>query len=148
MKNYTKNNTKKVLFIVQSSFILIALVAFAAMDTKAQIKEVSSDNIVEEISTQNNKVKKLCSKLEIPYNKDADVKLLQFINDWLGTKYSYGGYSKSGIDCFGYTNQIYTNIYKKKIPRSSKDIHAQCMQIKRNALYEGDMVFCATGDDP
>jgi hypothetical protein len=91
-----------------------------------------------------NKLEKLCKKLELPLNEDADIALLELINEWLGTAYCYGGNSKSCIDCSGFTNQVYTTLYNKTIPRVSSEIHAKSMPIKKYALYQGDLVFFAT----
>ena len=39
---------------------------------------------------------------------------------------------------------MYKEIYKKEIPRVSRDIYANSMPIRKYALYEGDLVFFAT----
>ena len=93
---------------------------------------------------EESKVKKLCDKLELPFNETANEQLLSFINDWMGTSYCYGGSTKKCVDCSGFTNQIYNNVFELKIPRSSADIHSKSMPIKKHALYEGDLVFFAT----
>lgn len=97
-----------------------------------------------ESSVSNNKLERLCKKLELPYNEDAEIGLLELVDDWLGTAYCFGGNSKSCIDCSGFTNQIYKTLYNKSIPRVSSDIHAKSMPIKKYALYQGDLVFFAT----
>lgn len=91
-----------------------------------------------------NKLEKLCKKLELPMNEDAQQELLEFIDDWLGTSYCYGGNSKSCIDCSAFTNQVYEVIYHKTIPRVSRDIYAKSLPIEKYALYQGDLVFFAT----
>ena len=86
----------------------------------------------------------LCTKLNLPQNNEADIVLLELIIEWFGTRYCYGGSSKKCTDCSGFTNNIYKDVYKKEIPRVSSDIYANCMPIRKNALYEGDLVFFAT----
>ncbi|WP_068821981.1 C40 family peptidase [Pedobacter psychrophilus] len=68
-------------------------------------------------------------------------KLYEFIDDWEGTKYQFGGLSKSGIDCSGLVFLIYQDVYHKQIPRITSQ---QVEIIKRkyeNQFKEGDLIF-------
>lgn len=69
------------------------------------------------------------------------IELYAFIDDWLGVKYKYGGTSKSGVDCSGFTNMLYYNVFKKELPRSSSDIAAVAKKVSKKELSEGDFVF-------
>ncbi|HBN03373.1 MAG TPA: hypothetical protein DD396_04955 [Bacteroidetes bacterium] len=89
-------------------------------------------------------IKKICTKLQIPNNLEANNDLLHFIVDWIGTPYCYGGETKKCTDCSGFTTNLYLTIYKKYIPRSSREIFNNCLPISKHALYEGDLVFFAT----
>ncbi|WP_068472446.1 C40 family peptidase [Saccharicrinis aurantiacus] len=60
---------------------------------------------------------------------------------WLGTRYRYGGNTKSGIDCSGLTCQVYKSTYNISIPRSSADQHAKSKKVGKHSLKEGDLVF-------
>ncbi|HET8828385.1 MAG TPA: NlpC/P60 family protein [Pelobium sp.] len=67
--------------------------------------------------------------------------LYNFIDDWEGTKYQYGGLSKRGVDCSGLVYLIYQEVYGKSIPRTTSQ---QVKIIKRkyeSQLREGDLVF-------
>lgn len=67
--------------------------------------------------------------------------LYEFIDDWEGTKYQFGGLSKRGIDCSGLVYLIYQEVYGKQIPRITSQ---QIEIIKRKyegQLKEGDLVF-------
>ena len=39
-------------------------------------------------------------------------KLYAFIDSWYGTKYKYGGMTKAGVDCSGFCNILYKEVYK------------------------------------
>lgn len=69
------------------------------------------------------------------------LELYAFIDDWLGVKYKYGGTTKNGVDCSGFTNLLYNNVFKKELPRSSSDIAAVAKSVAKKELSEGDFVF-------
>jgi probable lipoprotein NlpC len=59
---------------------------------------------------------------------------------YLGTPYRHGGDNKSGIDCSGLTLQSYLAA-GVKLPRSSRDQALFGMEIKRQDLKPGDLLF-------
>lgn len=68
-------------------------------------------------------------------------KLYEFIEEWKGTKYEFGGLSKRGIDCSGLVYLAFRDAYGKQIPRNTSQ---QLEMIKRKyegQLKEGDLVF-------
>ncbi len=110
----------------------------------AQNDRLQQDTDLSKKSTDSS-IAKLCKQLNIPNNPEANKELLLFTIDWHGTPYCYGGSSKKGTDCSGFTSNVYKSVYKKNIPRVSRDIYSNCMPISKYALYEGDLVFFATG---
>lgn len=91
--------------------------------------------------------KHLCEKLDIPYNDEAEINLLEFILDWKGTPYCYGGSSKKCTDCSGFTLNMYREVYHTPIPRVSRDVYRNSLPLAKYSLYQGDFVFFATGKD-
>lgn len=71
------------------------------------------------------------------------IELYAFIDEWVGVKYKYGGTTKKGVDCSGFTNLLYNNVFKKELPRSSSDIAAVAKSVSKKELSEGDFVFFA-----
>ena len=68
-------------------------------------------------------------------------KLYEFIEEWKGTKYEFGGLNKRGIDCSGLVYLAYRDVWNKQIPRNTSQ---QLEIIKRKyegQLKEGDLVF-------
>jgi len=64
---------------------------------------------------------------------------------WLGVPYRYGGLSRKGLDCSGFTYLIYQKVYRKKIPRNTSDLAKMNMhKISKGDLQTGDLVFFAT----
>ena len=64
-----------------------------------------------------------------------------FISEWLGTPYKYGGLSRRGVDCSGFAHLLMLHVYKKEIPRISKDQYRKGRKINRSRLLRGDLVF-------
>lgn len=62
---------------------------------------------------------------------------------WLGTRYLYGGDSKSGTDCSGLVMRVYHNVCGVKIPRSTREQVKYCTKVARNKIRPGDLVFFA-----
>jgi len=78
-------------------------------------------------------------KIDIPAT--ANVKLLEAVDSWIGTPYRYGGKDRSGTDCSAFCMNIYLEVYRHEIARSTKDILEQARVVKREELKEGDLVF-------
>ncbi|MDF1880213.1 C40 family peptidase [Sulfurimonas sp. MAG313] len=64
---------------------------------------------------------------------------------WKGTPYRYGGLSKNGVDCSGFVYQTYKQLFKIKLPRSTKDQVRQGKRVYVSQLRAGDLVFFKTG---
>ncbi len=75
----------------------------------------------------------------------SDKALIKEAKSWIGTKYKYGGHSRSGTDCSGFVMQVYKAVYDFKLPRTSRDQHDFCKKINKKDLKVGDLVFFATG---
>jgi len=122
-------------------FVLISLLSIAwnsiAQEDSTIVYSTADTQKIKELS-------KICSELGLPENETANYDLLAFTLDWRGTPYCYGGSTKKGTDCSGFTSRVYKQIYKKDIPRVSNEIYTNSMPIKKHALYEGDLVFFAT----
>ena len=63
------------------------------------------------------------------------------IEPWLGTPYRYAGKTKKGIDCSGFSNVIYSQIYCTPLSGGSHDIFKKVELVDENDLQEGDLVF-------
>lgn len=85
---------------------------------------------------------KYAALLGVTRDKIDNKKLYAFVDRWLHTSYSYGKQSSKGIDCSGFTQMLYDEVYKKKLPRTSE---AQYEAInKKKYPAEGDLVFFTT----
>lgn len=71
--------------------------------------------------------------------------LISEAQGWIGTRYQYGGDSKSGTDCSGLVMRVYGNVCGLKIPRSTREQVRYCTKVARNKMQPGDLVFFASG---
>lgn len=76
--------------------------------------------------------------------KKLDASTRQLIDEaegWLGTRYIYGGHSKSGTDCSGFVMEVYRNAANIKLPRTTVEQRNFCRNINFDKLDAGDLVF-------
>lgn len=88
---------------------------------------------------------KTANRLGIDIDRTDDHALLKECAAWLGTPYAYGGNTKQGVDCSGFTCAIYNNVYGVQLHRRSRDQYEKDVRRKKKgALQMGDLVFFST----
>lgn len=120
------------------SMLLISALFFTSCKSK---KNTASSSKTTFDKPSNKVASKYADAMDVSKNKIKNGGLYDFIDDWEGTKYQFGGLSKRGIDCSGLTYLIYKDVYGKQIPRVTSQ---QVKIIKRkyeSQLKEGDLVF-------
>ena len=69
--------------------------------------------------------------------------MLKEIDSWMGTPYLYGGNSRSGVDCSGFTQSVYEAV-DIQIPRTASQQAAAAESINPSNLKFGDLLFFNT----
>ena len=82
--------------------------------------------------------------LDVPVEMINDNKLLELIESWYGTKYKFGGDSRDGVDCSGFTRAFMLSYEDIILPRRSEDQYLKSTRIKKKKLRQGDLVFFKT----
>jgi hypothetical protein len=82
--------------------------------------------------------------MNAPVEELNNDKLINFIDEWYGTKYRLGGEDKNGVDCSAFVQSFMESLYEIEVPRTSKEQYAQSQRIKKSQLNEGDLVFFHT----
>lgn len=72
-----------------------------------------------------------------------DNRMMDEIESWMGTPYVYGGESRSGVDCSGFTQAVYRAM-DVAIPRTASQQAASADQVDPRAIKFGDLVFFNT----
>jgi hypothetical protein len=72
--------------------------------------------------------------------KVADA-LVSEARTWIGTPYKWGGHDKSGADCSGFLMEVFKAAVDVKIPRTTKDQREQCIEVDRDNISVGDIIF-------
>ncbi|MCD4848023.1 MAG: C40 family peptidase [Candidatus Aegiribacteria sp.] len=72
-----------------------------------------------------------------------DNDMLKEIDSWMGTPYLYGGNSRSGVDCSGFTQSVYEAV-DIQIPRTASQQAAAAESINPSNLKFGDLLFFNT----
>jgi len=63
------------------------------------------------------------------------------VQPWLGTPYKYGGTDRRGIDCSGFTREMYRTVAGIELPRTAETQFSVGVSVPRTALQPGDLVF-------
>ncbi|UAY50617.1 C40 family peptidase [Ferruginibacter albus] len=93
-----------------------------------------------------------CSSLQFKYGLLLDtavelitnLKLYGFIDEWMSTRYKYGGTTQDGIDCSAFASTLINNVYAVTLPRTAKEQYTATDRLYRDDLKEGDLVFFNT----
>ena len=93
-----------------------------------------------------------CKSIQFKYAQlmDMDIEditnftMFHFVEDWLKTRYRYGGTTKAGIDCSAFTGLLLATVSGIKVPRTAKQQYAASKKISREEIKEGDLVFFNT----
>lgn len=149
------------------AFIFILLLGFSCRNVVEHIKEVqkqsnesSESKIFVEFPFENNKnivtktdVQPLpeivvseeheffSKKWNVTLDKNKDINLIKEIDKWIGTPYRSGGTTSQGMDCSGFVNEVFKNVYNIDLHRRSVDIWQNSMPVKLQDLKFGDLVF-------
>ena len=73
-----------------------------------------------------------------------DNALLEHIDEWYGTRYRYGGTTKSGIDCSAFVQAIYLSAFAVSLPRTARDQYRNSQIVSATQMKTGDLVFFNT----
>jgi len=70
--------------------------------------------------------------------------LYNFIDEWWGTRYRYGGTTKKGVDCSSFTGKVLESVYGITAPRTATEQFDVAEKFSVDQLVEGDLVFFDT----
>jgi len=122
-------------------FSLVIALFFSILAVQAQTKNVPTP-APDKSDDQESLAKDYLSQvMGVALKATSNVKLFQFVYDWVGTPYRFGGSTKKGIDCSAFTQELYTKVFNMDIKRSSRDIFSMVTPVGKDDLKEGDLMF-------
>ena len=122
--------------------ILAIALFFSVLAAQAQTKTIPNQPVDKPADEQENLAKDYLSQImKVALSATSNIKLFNFVYDWIGTPYRFGGSSKKGIDCSAFTKQLYSEVFNLDIKRSSRDIFSMVSPVAKDELKEGDLVF-------
>ena len=122
--------------------ILAITLCLSIFVAQAQTKSTASQPADKAPDEQDGLIKEYFSQIMgVALSTTSNVKLFQFVYDWVGTPYHFGGDSRRGIDCSGFTKELYSKVFNLTIKRNSRDIFSMVSPVRKDELQEGDLVF-------
>ncbi len=73
-----------------------------------------------------------------------DNPLLEYVDEWYGTRYRYGGTTKAGVDCSAFVQAIYLSAFAVGLPRTAREQFRNARIISATEMKTGDLVFFNT----
>lgn len=89
----------------------------------------------------------LPSVTEIDVNNPNEIRaqLLKQLDEWQGVPYRYGGLSKKGVDCSGFTYLTFAEQFGIRLPRTTGAQVKKGIVVSQEELLPGDLIFFHTG---
>ena len=119
-------------------------IAEPVKNKKETVAIVSKENMPFTIEQCNQLQFKYAMMMDVDVEAVANKLLYNFIDDWWGTRYRYGGTDRRGIDCSAFCSKLMTNVYGVNLDRTAREQFRQCEKIANEDLKEGDLVFFNT----
>ncbi|KAA8485602.1 lipoprotein Spr [Arcticibacter tournemirensis] len=116
--------------VIVAILIVLTYVSTQAQTTKKTTED--PDNLAKDYFSQ---------IMGVAVSATSNVKLYQFVYDWLGTPYRLGGDTKRGIDCSGFAFELYEKVFNTVIGNNSRNIFSMVNPVSKDELQEGDLVF-------
>ena len=153
-RNNIQNRNFPVFFI--SKYVLVLSMLFLAVSCKSKTDwrdNYKKNKVTKSTTTSKKKVvntpanlTEISKLLNVNESQLKNKSLYHFIVDWYGTPYKFGGNNQNGIDCSGFTNILFNEIYNIQLPRISRDIAEKVKRKYTKDLKEGDLVFFSFGN--
>jgi len=64
------------------------------------------------------------------------------LSQWQGVPYVFGGIGPTGIDCSGFTQRFFWDVYGQQLPKNSWDQRKLGAEVAWEDLQHHDLIFC------
>ncbi len=118
--------------IIVAILLIFTFASSRAQTAKEETQIADPDNLASDYFSQ---------IMGVALSATSNLKLYQFVYDWIGTPYRLGGDNKRGVDCSGFAYQLYDKVFNTVIGNNSRNIFSMVNPINKEELQEGDLVF-------
>lgn len=136
MKYFNVKNMKRIVVLTTILFLLISCSSVG----KVKKHKSPSKHYKKTYKKPRKKRAKINSQKRYYKPKALD----KVIEKYWGTPYRFGGMSRRGFDCSGFIKTIFYEVYKIKLPRSSKIQYKTGYYVSKRNLKYGDLIFFNT----
>jgi cell wall-associated NlpC family hydrolase len=84
-------------------------------------------------------------KVDLENRAEVRAQLLKQLDEWQGVPYRYGGLSKRGVDCSGFTYLTFAEQFGIRLPRTTGSQVKKGIEVDQSELLPGDLIFFNTG---
>ncbi|MGL5381357.1 C40 family peptidase [Clostridium sp.] len=133
-----KNRGILKVFLIAATITLSSLTVLATEDSVNNIEIV--ENINEVVVEEATEIIEVEQAEETKKSKGEEV--IEYAKQFIGTPYVYAGNSLTkGVDCSGFTSQVYKNFDVSLKRRSTDQYSSNGTKVKKTDLEPGDLVF-------
>ncbi len=111
---------------------------------KSTPRSTSSGSRVAKSAPSKAPVTKSGPAVTVAMGKGAPGSVISYAKTLMGTRYRWGGTSRGGFDCSGFTSHVFAK-HGVKLPRTSTSQSQTGQAVSRGSLKTGDLVFFKTG---
>ena len=123
--------------MIRKKVILALLLIFSCVSIQAQTID-KDQKPIEKIEDPDNLASEYFSQIMgVALSATSNLKLYQFVYDWIGTPYRLGGGTKKGIDCSGFAFQLYNKVFSTLIGNNSRNIFSMVNPISKSITHMG-----------
>ena len=77
----------------------------------------------------------------VPSTPSVENRLRMQVRTWRHTPHKMGGTDRRGVDCSGFVQRLYRDVFQRSIPRTTATQVKSGRPVERSRLQPGDLVF-------
>lgn len=110
-------------------------------ELKVEVKELKAED---DRTVSPDRLREEIGRMERRSQGTARSRLMTAIMSYIGTPYKIGGIDHSGIDCSGFSMEVFNSVYGIELPHSALEQSSLGERVSRSDLHVGDLVFFIT----